>query len=116
MQLIETRQHDFLPQQRRAGDGRTQDRGAQILPGLFRDRRKAEVPGLRLHAGAHAPKRTKESEARRMRLQPLCEPEEGPAGGKFLTRELVLICRHRRVAIDQIQVGSPVMAAGAGQR
>ena len=40
------------------------------LPGFFRDGRKTEMPGLRLHAGALPLKGTKESEAGRIRVEP----------------------------------------------
>ncbi len=74
------------------------------------------MPGLRLHAGTHALKGTKEPKARRVVRKPKVQRRERSARGKLLPRQLDLIACFGRFAVNQVDIRAPVMAACARQR
>ena len=74
------------------------------------------MPRLRLHPGAQPFERAKEPESGGMSLEPLIEALEWAAGRKLLARKFDLIAVSGSAAVDEIEISTPVMTAGAGQR
>src|SRR5260370_39943788 len=91
-------------------NGRSQ-RAARV----FGDRRKAEMPGLGRDRRQYAAERAEKSEPGRVRLQPLGERCEGPGRCELLLRELYPVARRGGIAIDEIDIRTPVMSARPGE-
>src|ERR1700691_257613 len=114
--LFDPRENGFLAGQVGRLERVAQDGGSQTAAGGFGEGGKAEVPGFRLYAGEGAAGRAKEAEPGGVRLEPLGKRGEGAGRGVLGRNQLNPVARRQCAAVDEIQVGSPMMAARARQR
>src|SRR5271165_951163 len=113
--LREVCEYLLLPEQRRSRERLAQHRKRQLTARELADRREAEMPWLRLDAGAYAAIGAKEAVSGGVDVEPGGERREDSLGAELGLSQLHPIAGRCGLAIEEVQIGAPMVPARARQ-